>query len=112
MTLPAGNAGAAQGHTLVKQTVISNLHRRSNHNAGAVVNNQPPTNGRRRVNLHPGGPFGMLGHPACQEVAMVPVEPVGNAIIYGSMQPIVQEENLQRRPGRRIIFLIGANGFA
>ena len=112
MALPAGNAGAAQGHTLVKQAVVPNFHRRSDHNAGAVINDQPPADGRRRVNLHPGGPFGMLGHPAGQEMTVVPVEPVGNAIVYGCMQPIVQEKNFQCRPGRRIIFLISANGFA
>ena len=112
MPLPAGNAGAAQGHALVQQAVVSNFRRSSHHNAGAVVNDQAAANGGGGVDLHPGDPLGMLGHPAGQKTAVMAVEPVGNAVIDGRMQAVVQEKNLQRRPGSGVVFLIGANGFA
>lgn len=111
MTLALVLAGAPQGDTVVDEHVVPHLGGLSDDNAHAVVDDEPAADLGPGVNLNPSPEPGPLGDHPGQELPLVAVQPVGQPVIQGGVDPLVQQENLQFGPGRRVPALVGLQGF-
>jgi hypothetical protein len=60
-----------------------------------VVDAKPLSDLRRRVDLHSGAEFGILGDPAGKEKAFMPIKPMGQAVIEHRMEAVIKEKDFR-----------------
>ena len=78
--------------------------------AALVVDDETAADLGAGVDLDAGPEPAPLGDEAGQEHPVVLVHPVGQAVVQGGVDTLVQQENLQFGPGRRVAALIGFQG--
>ncbi len=106
VALAAHGAGHAEGHLVVKIAVVADLGGFADHHAHAVVDHQPPAELGGRMDLDPGQPAGdMRGKPA-QQVQLVLATASATAVPHDGVQARVAQQDLERRPCRRVAFPI------
>ena len=102
-------SGAAQRHILIKQAIITDLSRLTDHDAGAMVDDQSPADRRAGMDLDTGKKFGHLTEPAGQKAAVMQMQPMGDAVVDRRMKAIVQKEDLDAAPCCRVIPFVCAD---
>ena len=107
MPFPLILAGAAEGHTLIEQAVVADLAGLADDDAHAVVNHQPPSDGRPGMDLDAGFFSCVLRDPSCQEKMPADIKPMGHPMPEHCVNAGIQEENLQFAAGGRVPALIG-----
>jgi len=95
-------ASAAQRHSLVKQHVVADLSRFPDHDAGAMVYEEPPPDGRARMNFDAGQEAAELGDQARQQGHTPAVQAMGQAVQQDGMQTRITEQNFRHALGGRI----------
>ena len=96
---------------MVDQAVVPHLSCLANDDAHAVVDDQPASDLRPRVDLNPRPEPAPLGDGPGQKFHLVTVTEMGRLMVKGGMDPGVKKEDLQFTPGRRVSGLIGRQGF-
>ena len=76
MPLAAFETRTAECDTLVEQDIVANLRRLADHHTHSVIDEQPPSNGRARVDLNAGQESCYMRNEPCQYKPATPVEPV------------------------------------
>ena len=99
-------ARAAERYALIEQAVVPDLGGFADHDAGSVVNDQPPANGRAGMDLDSRPHLRPLRDRAGDEKAAPQVKPVRDPVVDGRVQAVIQQHDLNGRPCGRVIFLI------
>ena len=95
MALAGVLAGAAQSDTVVDGAVVPDLTGLAEHDAHAVIDEQASADGGTGVDLDAGAAASVLADPAGKEKALVPVQPVRNAVIHQNVKARIQQNDLQ-----------------
>ena len=96
---------------MVDQAVIPDFGGLADDDAHAVVNDQAAADGGPGVDLDPGAAAAALGDGPGQKFQIMPVTPVGQPVAAHSLDPGVQQQDLQPAAGRRVPGLVGSDGF-
>ena len=96
----------SQGDPVVDQAVVPHLGGLSDDDAHPVVDDEAPSDLGPRVDLDPRPEAVPLGDEPGQEFPVVAVQPVGQAVIQGGVDSLIEQEDLQLAPGSRVPALI------
>src|SRR5438093_262704 len=91
-------ARTAQRDALVNGDVVADDCSFANHDSHAVIDKQPLTDLRPRMNLDPSHPARPLRDQARKQVQTKPVEPVSKAMNPDGMQAGIAQQYFQPRP--------------
>ena len=86
MALAGVLAGAAQSDAVVDGAVVSDLTGLTEHDAHAVIDEQASADGGTGVDLDASAAASVLADPAGKEKALMPVQPVRNAVIHQNVK--------------------------
>lgn len=89
-------AGTAEGHALIYHNIVADNGGLADNDAGAVVDEKAPADGRRRVYLYPGFTRRPLRYPACEEEHPAAIAPIGSAVHSYSFKTRIEEEDFER----------------
>ena len=95
MALALVLAGAAQGHPVVEQHIVSHLGGLADDDAHAVVDDETAADLRPGVDLDSRALPVPLGLQPGQEIQMVTIEPMGDPVADDGVNAGVQQEYLQ-----------------
>ena len=112
MALPLVLTRAAQRDAVVKQAIVSHLGRLPDDDAHAVVNDQTAADFGAGMNFNARPATAPLAHHPGQELQVMAVQEMGDAVIDHRVHPWIKQENLQTAPRRRVAGLIGPKGLA
>ena len=102
-------ARAAERHALIQQTVVADLGRLADDDAGAVVDDEAAADRRAGVNFDAGPELRPLGHGAGDEKAAMAVKPVRDAVIDRCVQAVIQQDDLNGRPRGGVVLFVCAD---
>ena len=76
-----------------------------------MVDDEPPPDFRAGMNFNTGPELRPLGDATREKAQTVDMQPVGDAIVDGGVQTVIQQQDFCHAPRRRVVFLVCLNVF-
>ena len=106
-----GEGRSAERHPVVDRAVVANFRRLADHDAHAVVDENPAADLCARMNFNAGEEAPDVGDPAGEALPPLKPAPVRRAVDDHRMKPRIGKEDFERAVRCRILFPDGFNKF-